>query len=141
MEKYEISKFIDKTISKTKKNELTWKTLKEDTVVKPLPNENAVFNPLEPVLGQLSIDDSYIAQFHTGTLLLLVFSASFPQLLTPPDGCTISLRIQDEKSKYAVEISNTCDDEFNASELIRLYNLIDKDSSSLHSLIDNFLNS
>ena len=49
--------------------------------------------------------------------------------------------VQDEKSKYAVEISNTSDDTFNAHELIRLYNLIDKDSPSIQTLIDYFLNS
>ena len=52
-----------------------------------------------------------------------------------------SLRIQDEKSKYCIEIANSSINAFNASDLIRLYNLIDKDSSSLNALIDDFLNS
>lgn len=135
----EISKFIDKAISKTKKHELNWKALTDNHFLKPLPGENDM---LIKTLGnnQLSIQDSYIATFDTGSLSLLVFSPGV-YLLTPPDACELSLRMQDGKSKYAVEISNTYDDKFNASELIRLYNLIDKDSSSVQTLIDNFLDS
>lgn len=139
MDKIEISKFIDKTISKTKSHELNWKTLTTNDSLKPLPSENGIFI-YNPIIDSLSVKDSYIANFRTGSLLLLVFSSN-PQLFTPPDNCTLSLRIQDKQSKYAVEISNSSDDSFNASELIRLYNLIDKDSSSLNTLIDDFLNS
>lgn len=104
-----------------------------------MPSENSIFI-YNPTINSLSVKDSYIANFRTGSLLLLVFSSN-TQLFTPPDNCTLSLRIQDKQSKYAVEISNSSDDSFNASELIRLYNLIDKDSSSLNTLIDDFLNS
>lgn len=139
MDKTDISKFIDKAISKTKNHELNWKTLTNNKVLKPLPSETDI---LTKTLASdpLSTKDSYIADFGTGSLSLLVFSSTI-QLLTPPDGCELSLRMQDEKSKYAVEISNTYDDKYNATELIRLYNLIDKDSSSVQSLIDSFLDS
>lgn len=140
MDKAEISKFIDKTISKTKKHELDWKAITNNNVLKPLPTEAKTL--ISNYFGEsLCTNDSYISNFRTGSLVLLVFSSTVPSLLTPPDGCKLSLRIQDEKSKYAVEISNTSDDAFNAHELIRLYNLIDKDSPSIQTLIDDFLNS
>ena len=139
MDKIEISKFIDKAISKTKKHELNWKTITNSDSLKPLPSESNIL-PATFAANPLSIKDSYIATFDTGSLSLLVFTSAI-QLLPPPAGCELSLRMQDEKSKYAVEISNTSDDKFNAPELIRLYNLIDKDSSSIQSLIDDFLNS
>ena len=139
MDKIEISKFIAKAIFKTKKHELNWKTLTNIQFLKPLPSEIDMFSKTL-ASNQLSTQNSYIATFNTGLVSLLVFSPVV-QLLTPPDGCELSLRIQDEKSKYAVEISNTYDDKFNAPELIRLYNLIDKDSSSVKTLIDSFLDS
>ena len=139
MDKIKISKFIDKAIFKTKKHELNWKTLTNIQFLKPLPSEIDMFSKTL-ASNQLSTQNSYIATFNTGLVSLLVFSPVV-QLLTPPDGCELSLRIQDEKSKYAVEISNTYDDKFNAPELIRLYNLIDKDSSSVQTLIDSFLDS
>ena len=49
--------------------------------------------------------------------------------------------MQDNKSRYAVEISNSSWDPIDLTQLIRLYNLIDKDSSSVSLLIDDFLNS
>ena len=140
MNKVEISKFIDKTISKTKKHELNWKALTSNDILKPLPVESgSLANSF--TTKPLSVKDSYMANFRTGSLTLLVFCPGLRPLLTPPDGCNLSLRMQDEKSKYAVEISNTSDDAFNAHELIRLYNLIDKDSPSIQTLIDDFLNS
>lgn len=141
MDIVEKSNFIDKAVTKTKKNELNWRTLTQNDVLKPLPDEE---NPLIYQLSKdpLSIKDSYIADFNTGSLLLLVFiSATARALTSPPTGCTLSLRIQDEKSKYCIEIANSSINAFNASDLIRLYNLIDKDSSSLNALIDDFLNS
>ena len=139
MDKIEISKFIDKAVSKTKNHELHWKPLTNNQFLKLLPSENDTFTRTL-ASNPLSTQDSYIATFGTGVLTLLVFSPVV-QLFTPPDGCELSLRIQDKNSKYAVEISNTHDDKFNASELIRLYNLIDKDSSSVQTLIDSFLDS
>lgn len=141
MDVVEKSNFIDKAVTKTKKNELNWRTLTQNDVLKPLPDEE---NPLIHRLSKdpLSIKDSYIADFNTGSLLLLVFISTTARALTsPPTGCTLSLRIQDEKSKYCIEIANSSINAFNASDLIRLYNLIDKDSSSLNALIDDFLNS
>ncbi len=143
MDKVEISTFIDKTISKTKSKDLQWRTITSNDTVKPLPTDKDIdifSSPNEPIY--LSREDSYIATFNTGEILLLVFCPSNSSFLfNPPDDCKLSLRIQDEKSRYAIEISNKLDDPFNATELVRLYNLIDKDSSSVSALIDDFLNS
>ena len=141
MDKIDISNFIDKTIFKTRERNLRWKTINPDYLIKPLPGEHNLLS-FDGVTNELSRNDSYFASFKTGVLLLLVFEPAFSSFpIEPPDGCILSLRMQDEKSKYAVEISNTESDTFNATELIRLYNLIDKDSSSVSALIDDFLNS
>ena len=78
MDIVEKSNFIDKAVTKTKKNELNWRTLTQNDVLKPLPDEE---NPLIHRLSKdpLSIKDSYIADFNTGSLLLLV-----PRLLDVP---------------------------------------------------------
>lgn len=141
MDKIEASKFIDKAISKTKEKKLCWNILPTNFHVKSLPGEkNSSFtSPFDSVLLK---GDSYSATFKTGTLLLLVYSPGYSPIPSdPPDGCMLSLRIQDGKSKYSVEISNSDSDNFNSVELIRLYNLIDKGSPSLSTLIDDFLNS
>lgn len=137
----EKSKFIDKAVMKTKNNELNWRTLTQNDILKPLPDEEN--SPLFQISKDpISKKDSYIADFNSGSLLLLVFiSATARALTSPPNGCTISLRIQDEKSKYSIEIASSSINNSITSELIRLYNLIDKDSSSLNALIDDFLNS
>ncbi len=137
----EKSKFIDKAVMKTKNNELNWRTLTQNDILKPLPDEEN--SPLFQISKDpISKKDSYIADFNSGSLLLLVFISAAARVLTsPPNGCTISLRIQDEKSKYSIEIASSSINNSITSELIRLYNLIDKDSSSLNALIDDFLNS
>ena len=137
----EKSKFIDKAVMKTKNNELNWRTLTQNDILKPLPDEEN--SPLFQISKDpISKKDSYIADFNSGSLLLLVFISATARVLTsPPNGCTISLRIQDEKSKYSIEIASSSINNSITSELIRLYNLIDKDSSSLNALIDDFLNS
>lgn len=50
--------------------------------------------------------------------------------------------MQDDESKYAIEIANSqYVDSACSTVLIRLYNLIDKRDSSVSALIDDFLNS
>lgn len=135
-----ILNFINQTIKKTKAKELNWLTLKNNSFVKPLP-ESFTISILSS--GEnLITSDSYIANYKTGDLVLLVYSSTTNSLLsTPPDGCTLSLRMQDDKSKYAIEICNSNTSSNIATQLIRLYNLVAKDSSSVSALIDDFLNS
>lgn len=59
----------------------------------------------------------------------------------PPDDCELSLRMQDETSKYPVEIANSSHDPADASALIRFYNLVDQVSPSLINLVNDFLDS
>lgn len=140
MDHINISKFIDKTIARTNNKSLNWKMMSPSTPLKPLPEEKGRIPLLSP--EKLAKEYSFIAPFQTGYILLLTFQPTgMTGLLEPPDGCTLSLRVQDEKSRYSTEISNSRTDPHNASSLIRLYNLIDKDDSSLSTLIDNFLNS
>ncbi len=136
-------KFIDKAIEKTKLQQLSWKPLPEDIPVKPLPIDNSkLISPLLTLGKNLSVQDCYVSKYKTGHLLLLTYRSTVElALCTPPDGCIFSLRMQDEKSKFATEISNSTRDTDEATYLIRLYNLIAKDSSSVSFLIDDFLNS
>lgn len=143
MDKIEASKFIDKTISKTRSKDLLWKTITENDTLKPLPDDNDVdiFSPLFSE-KTLSKKDSYITTFNTGKIVLLIFRQPNSLFVSsPPEDCTISLRVQDARSKYSTEIANSESDAFSATELVRLYNLIDKDSSSVSALINDFLNS
>ena len=49
--------------------------------------------------------------------------------------------MQDSQSRFAIEIANSDSSNDIATALVRLYNLIDKDTSSIHNLIHDFLNS
>lgn len=132
--------FLDKTIQKTKNSELSWKLLPKNFDLKPLPENSAA--PSTKIMSQTFLADySYIAQFKSGFLTLLVYQQPLSLFLLPPEGCLLSLRIQDEKSRYSVEISNNSRDSADSTQLLRLYNLIDKESSSVSILIDDFLNS
>lgn len=135
--------FIDKTIQKTKNSELSWKSLPKNFDLKPLPENNApsVAKYGTVMTQHFLADYSYIAQFKSGFLTLLVYQQPLSLFLLPPEGCLLSLRMQDEKSRYSVEISNSSHDPADSTQLIRLYNLIDKESSSVSFLIDDFLNS
>lgn len=134
--------FIEKTIDKTKQKILSWSVFPEDFQIKPLPNENTPNTNILIESHSLSCKDSYVANYQTGQLLLIV---RVPRLLgypvTPPDRCILSLRIQDHQSRFSIEIANSETSNEIATALIRLYNLIDKDVSSLNRLINNFLNS
>ena len=135
--------FLDKTIQKTKNSELSWKLLPKNFDLKPLP-ENSTSSTTKyasAMTYHFLADYSYIAQFKTGFLTLLVYQQPLSLFLLPPEGCLLSLRVQDEKSRYSVEISNSSHDSADSTQLLRLYNLIDKDSSSVSILIDDFLNS
>lgn len=126
--------FINKAIEKTKSGELDWFTLPKDYSIKPVPD--ALDSPDHLLLGH-----SYKASYKTGELLLLVFSIPLNKTKCPPDGCALSLRVQDNKSKFAVEITNSQLDPVDATALFRLYNLIDMESSSVSLLVNDFLNS
>lgn len=135
--------FIDKTIQKTKNSELSWKLLPNNFDLKPLP-ENAASPTTKygsVMTRNFLADYSYVAQFKTGFLTLLVYQQPLGLFSVPPEGCLLSLRMQDEKSRYSVEISNSSCDPADSTQLLRLYNLIDKESSSVSILIDDFLNS
>ena len=135
--------FIDKTIQKTKSSELSWKLLPKNFDLKPLPENNASPTPRygSAITHNFLADYSYVAQFKTGFLTLLVYQQPLNLFLLPPEGCLLSLRMQDEKSRYSVEISNSSCSPDESTQLLRLYNLIDKESSSVSILIDDFLNS
>lgn len=135
--------FIDKTIQKTKNYELSWKLLPKNFDLKPLPENSASLTKQYVSTMSLTFlaDYSYVAQFKSGFLTLLVYQRSLNLFSLPPEGCLLSLRMQDDKSRYAAELSNSSYDPADSTQLIRLYNLIDKDSSSVSILIDDFLNS
>lgn len=137
MNSSQISSFLNKTIEKTKSQELAWSPLSADLEVKPLHAPSSHF----PSFGYSLIKSiSYMASYKTGKILLLTYSSD-PQLYftTPPDGCVFSLRMQDAISEYSIEITNSRT-QF-APELIRLYNIIDNISPTLTTLLDDFLNS
>lgn len=137
--------FVDKAIQKTKSYELDWCPISDSFNVKPLPDENlsithtaahAVMRAMNPLLTQYS----YRASFKGGELVLLLFGNGL-MVTPPPDGCDLSLRVQDAESRFAAEIANSNESNEHAQSLIRLYNLIDKRSPSLNTLINDFLNS
>lgn len=136
--------FISKAVEKTKKQVLTWETIPSNKQIKLLPEESA--NLMVSVLsqnGSLDIKNSYMCKYKSGEILLLAYASSAASQIisSPPDGYILSLRVQDMKSKYSIEISNSGYDPTEADALIRLYNLIDKESSTLNFLINDFLNS
>lgn len=137
-----IHQFIDKAISKTKSNNLSWKCWNPDFRLKSLPGENDPYVANVFDSHQLALEDSYITSYKTGHLLLLVYKPSmqiFP--CNPPENCTLSLRMQDDSSKFPIEIANSSIDSVISTSLIRLYNLVVENSSSVNTLINDFLNS
>lgn len=140
MNTHDIFRFISKAIQKTNENELTWCTLPNNFDIKPIPGE--AHSLPKPSDYRLSERFSYYSAFKTGYLLLLVYALPTLSFIpAPPGNCIISLRMQDSQSPFAIEISNTNDDKENANTLMRLYNLIDKRSSSVNVLINDFLDS
>lgn len=139
MDQTVVMDFINKAIEKTKTGSLNWSTLNATSIIKPIPEDNSSL-PGKAKKLSLFRTSSYGSQYGDGELLLLVSSEN-NYISSPPDDCILSLRMQDSKSKYAVEIANTYLEYEIAVSLIRLYNLIDKDVSSINSLINDFLNS
>lgn len=135
--------FIEKTISKTKSKDLKWSVLSSKDIVKYLPNDITSADIAKLVSNPLQTEYSYIATYKTGQLLLLAFCPTIGKVIfTPPEGFAFSLRMQDDESRYAIEIANSqYADSACSTALIRLYNLIDKRASSVSALIDDFLNS
>ncbi len=142
MNEKHINEFIDKAIQKTKNAELHWQAIPNDFIINPLPDDDSGSTSIVINAKELYANYSYIASYKTGYLLLLVYSNSMGMFFSaPPNGCFLSLRMQDNVSKYASEITNSNQSLSDATALIRLYNLIDKSTSSVSSLIQDFLNS
>ena len=139
MDKNSTKEFINKAIEKTKAGELDWSILSATVNLKPLPEDDSGILKLG-AFDALYQSYSYYSRYGNGEILLLVFSGN-SILVSPPDNCFLSLRMQDARSKYAVEVENNKHDTDTAIMLSRLYNLIDKDVSSVNSLINDFLNS
>jgi len=143
MNKNDINLFINKAVQKTKSRELGWSLLPPGYDVKPLSNEEDLSVISNLIYSHhLMPEHSYFAFYKKGDILLLVYPDSPGKtIFYPPNDCHISLRMQDNKEKYSVEIANTNYDTDTKAALIRLYNLIDKRSFSVNALIDDFLNS
>lgn len=143
MDSHHINLFIHKAIAKTKEKTLEWNTLSNTFEIKPIPEENSsINNAFKNIFSKRNNNFSYYSEYKSGQLLLLAYinPTTQPVTLNPPINCKLSLRIQNSQSPYAVEITNT-DDLSNSQLLIRLYNLISKNDSSINALINDFLNS
>lgn len=141
METNKVLNFIKKAIEKTNNHILNWTVLSNDHFLRPLPDASY------PLAFGIEKDDelltnySYVASYKDCKIFLLVFALDGKKLRNPPDDCTLSLRIQNDTSKFALEITSSQIDVVDASALIRLYNIIDNNSPDISSLIDDFLNS
>lgn len=134
--------FIKKTVKKTKSGELLWYTLPPSCHIKPLPEEVSGDTAFLTEGQTLSRENSYVAAYKTGELLLLVYTFEPSGFLHPSLANSVfTLRVQDSRSKFSVEITSSGYDPVDANELSRLYNLIDKDTSHVRTLVDDFLNS
>lgn len=133
--------FINKTISKTTERTLNWTTLPEDYSVKLLPAEKEALELPFPDDYELSRSYSFVAPFKSGHILMLIYKENaYGAGFNPPSNCKISLRVQEESSIFPIEIANN-ETSLHSSDLIRLYNLIVEKNSTIHTLIDDFLNS
>lgn len=135
--------FVEKAISKTKSNNLSWSTLSPDFYMKPLPSEAVDFTDYTRVTispPAFILGESYYTKYKTGIILLLVYHVQLSVSVNPYD-LAFSLRIQDDKSRYSSEIADSAYSSDLDIALHRLYNLIDKSNSSLKILINDFLNS
>ncbi len=129
--------FIDKAVQKTKSKDLNWNTLSSTFKLKPLHNGEEIFDFV------LFPSYSYCAKYKTGYLLLLLFSDNTTKI-SPPNGSILSLRVQEETSSLAIEITNSQFDPVDSAGLIRLYNLLDANNThmdNVNSLVKDFLNS
>lgn len=129
--------FIEKAVRKTKNKQLIWSII-DSVELKPLPEEEIkdyyqmyILNP----------NFSYCATYQSGLLCLLTHKIN--PYFNPPEGCSFSLRMQDDASRYSIEIATSGSDPTIATALIRLFNIIDHDtnSSSVMHLIQDFLDS
>lgn len=142
MDTNSIVAFIDKAVQKTKSNELIWTALSPTFKLKPLRTGQEAFK------DELSDYDllpsfSYFSKYKSGHLLLLLFSYKATRISLLND-CVLSLRVQEEASDLAVEVTNSQFDPIDAAGLIRLYNLLELGSpkmNSVNSLVKDFLDS
>nr|DAL37611.1 MAG TPA_asm: hypothetical protein [Caudoviricetes sp.] len=141
MDTNKILDFIQKLIEKTGDKTLNWTVLSNNDFLRPLPDaEYPLAFGVEPT-DELLANYSYVTNFKTAKIFLLSFSLFEEKLRNPPDDCTLSLRIQTDTNKFAMEITSSQFDPVDASALIRLYNVIDNNSPSISVIIDDFLNS
>lgn len=141
MDTNKILDFIQKLINKTTSHDLNWTVLSNNYFLRPLPDPDyPLAFGVEPT-DELLVNYSYVATFKTAKIFLLAFSIFEEKLRNPPDDCTLSLRIQTDTNKFAMEITTSQFDPIDASALVRLYNVIDNNSPSLSVIIDDFLNS
>lgn len=130
--------FIEKAIEKTQCDQLIWSALLPDFFVKPIPGDLA-----GDILGlSLNTRDSYVAKYKDGNILLLVYEKpnDISPKMSPTDNSVLSLRMQDERNKFAFEITNSTFDVVDHTQLIRLYNVINLRPVSVCALVDDFLN-
>lgn len=122
MDKSDALRFIEKTIEKTKSNELQWKITDRDFNFKPAaPNHSVLPENMydHMVIGPFC----YVADYKAGYLVFMTFSVL--EHLNPPRDCNFALRMQDDVTEYSVEIEHSGSDIEINSQLIRLFNLID----------------
>ena len=139
MDTNKVRDFVNKAVERTKCNELTWIALPDCFDLKPV-SDTFRNTGIDELSGYKLIPFySYYSQYKSGFILLLLFSDDIT-LTTPPNNCILSLRVQDDTSKLAIEISNNQFDPVDDSLLIRLYNLVDSTHmSSVRSLLNDFL--
>lgn len=142
MNKNDIFSFISKAIAKTKQSELEWFVITNSDFIKPLPNDVLSSMPTAFSVEHFKAEFSYAAKYKSGYLLLLAYTR-LPNItvFNPPDGCLLSLRMQDDENRYAIEVTNSQQNDADTVSLIRLYNLIAKNESSVSTLISDFLRS
>lgn len=134
--------FMNKALEKTKSAELIWSTLSSDFPLKSLLDDEQ--SATRDTLSQMNVSRkfSFVAKYKNGYLLLLAFPKKEEKLIvSPPDSCLLSLRVQEQKTTFSTEISNTQWDPVDDVALRRLYNVIDKSESSIAALIQDFLDS
>lgn len=129
---------IKKLINLTKNDEITWhKVTDTDIDLKPLPA--SPYNRLLTAANALTNssifirEHSYVSTYNDGYFFLLLHRNVFEDI--------IKLQVQTEASENSRVYATTSASDDNvdiASQLKRLYNLIDQSSASVE--IDNFIN-
>lgn len=143
--------FINKSIQKTKSDQLHWSSMKgQSTLLRTRPdNVDDIYDEYTlssfPPVNLIDLDCSYYAQFKNGYIFLLSVSRDFsdPKIANPIDSTFrfLSLRIQNDSVLYAKEIANSDYSNELSIQLKRLYSLAENSASNLDGFINDFLNS